>query len=414
VIGSEIIPASDLKRPRVDVVLSATGLYRDAFPNVMQWLAKAIEKVVKLKEESNSLWRNAQRISKDLQESGVEAEDAEYLSSVRIFSNESGNYGSGLGQSTVNSDEWDDDSRLANLYLSRMGYFYGADNSKWGVKRDDITDLYARQLSGTDVAVFSRSSNIYGLMSSDDPFQYFGGLALAVRSIDGKSPEMMISNLRNAEKGKVESAAKFMAKELRTRDYHPRWLEEMQKEGYSGATTMASRVSNFFGWQVMDPNIVRDDQWQELFEVYVQDKHELGLSEWFEEVDPKAQQQIIERMLEAIRKEYWAAADDTREKLVERYDELVNRHDLVVENEKLKEFVEQTASGFGLDVALPGPPAVSVAVDMPQQVQGQKLEKVEASSTDADHTQLYAMLAACLLMFAAGGLRQWFMPTRSG
>lgn len=411
VIGSEIIPASELKRPRVDVVLSATGLYRDAFPNVMQWLAEAIQKVVELKESNNSLWRNAQRISHDLQESGVAEDEARYLSSVRIFSNESGAYGSGLGASTLVSDAWDADSRLANLYLSRMGYFYGADNSQWGVKRDDVKDLYAKQLSGTDIAVFSRSSNIYGLMSSDDPFQYFGGLALAVRSIDGKSPEMMISNLRNAEKAKVESAAKFMAKELRTRDYHPRWLKEMQKEGYSGATTMASRVSNFFGWQVMDPTLVRDDQWQELFEVYVQDKHELGISEWFEDVDAKAQQQIIERMLEAIRKDYWNAADETREVLVERYDELVNRHDLHVDNAKLKAFVEQTAVGFGLEVALPGLPSVSMAIDMPQEVQGQRLEKVQAQSVESDNAQLYLMLGLCLFFFAGGALRQCFRPS---
>ncbi|MCW8997253.1 MAG: cobaltochelatase subunit CobN, partial [Kangiellaceae bacterium] len=87
VIDTEIIPASELKRPRVDVVLSATGLYRDAFPNVMEMLAKAIKRLTELKEEGNSIWKNSQKVKQQLVAEGIDADEAEYLSSVRIFSN---------------------------------------------------------------------------------------------------------------------------------------------------------------------------------------------------------------------------------------------------------------------------------------------------------------------------------------
>ncbi len=410
VTGTEIIPASELKRPRVDVVLSATGLYRDAFPNVMQWLAKAIEELAALKEEGNSIWDNAQRTKASLISQGIEESEAEYLSSVRIFSNESGNYGSGLGGSTIASDSWEADSKLADLYLARMGFFYGSDDSRWGQKAPEGVDLYAETLSGTDAALFSRSSNVYGLLSSDDPFQYFGGLALAIRNIDGKSPEMFISNLRDANRPKAESAAKFMSKELRTRAFHPRWVEEMKKEGYSGAVTMASNVSNFFGWQVMDPNIVREDQWQSFFEVYVEDSLDKGLNEWFEQVDPKAQASIIERMLEATRKEYWSPDKATLEKLVTRYQELVNKYDLVADNEKLREFASAQAAGFGLNLSLPQPEAPSLITDAPQgeQVEGQQLEKVEASSSESETRWLLIITGiACLLIFATGMAMQF-------
>ncbi|VUD68745.1 Aerobic cobaltochelatase subunit CobN [Thalassocella blandensis] len=414
VIGSEIIPMEELKRPRVDVVLSATGLYRDAFPNVMQWLAKAIEKIAQLKEANNSIWDNAQRVKNELVDGGIEEEEARYLSTVRIFSNASGNYGSGLGDAAMASDTWETDEKLADLYLDRMGYFYGADDSRWGKKIEGDINLYSKQLSGTDMVMFSRSSNVFGLLSSDDPFQYFGGLALAVRNLDGKSPEMMISNLRDAKNAKMENAAKFMAKELRSRAFHQRWVEEMKKEGYSGAVAMASTLANFFGWQVMDPNLVRGDQWQEFYEVYVQDKFELDMNSWFEEVDPKAQQAMIEHMLEANRKAYWQASEEALKTLIKRYQELVNRHDLVVENEKLKEFMSQKASGFGVDFQLPELEPAAFAKDIAknsvdkQQVEGQKLERVEPESMENSSEKWLILSAAflCCFFVVLGAWRQ--------
>ncbi len=424
VVGSEVIAAAELKRPRVDVVLSATGLYRDAFPNVMQWLAAAVEKVAKIKEDNNSIWHNAQRIEQELLAEGVEAGEAQYLSTVRLFSNESGNYGSGLGGSVVASDSWEQDDKLADLYLARMGFFYGADNSRWGQKAGAGVDLYRKQLAGTDMALFSRSSNVYGMLASDDPFQYFGGLALAVRNIDGKSPEMYISNLRDAGKPRAENAATFLAKELRTRSLHKRWVSEMKKEGYSGAVTMAGNISNFFGWQVVDPNLVREDQWQALYEVYIEDKHQLELNQWFEAVDPKAQAQMLERMLEAVRKDYWQADETTLQAMIERYQALVARHDLAVGNDKLRDFVNQRATGFGLalpsaemagrDLSAPlstqAPAQTAVASES---VEGQKLDRVEQQEREAqDRDALYLSLWTCVLFIFLGVWRQsgWSVP----
>ena len=409
VVGTEIIPASELKRPRVDVVLSATGLYRDAFPNVIQLLAKAIKNITELKEANNSMWDNSQRIKTELIAEGHSEDEALYLSSVRIFSNASGQYGSGTDGPVFASDTWETDKKIADNYLSKMGYAFGTDPKRWGEQIEGL-DLYGKQLSGTDVAMFSRSSNIYGMLSSDDPFEYFGSLALAVRNLDGKSPKMMISNLRNAANGKMEDAAQFLAKELRTRQFHQRWIEEMQKEGYSGAVTMASQVSNFWGWQVVDPNLVRDDQWQSFHEIYVEDKLDLKLNEWFEQVNPGAQAQLIERMLEAVRKDYWAASQETQKQLVERYLDLVNRYDLFVDNEKLKEFVNLSASGFGLNKAVPNQPvaaSIKAQLSQSQPVEGQKLEKVEQRATETNwNFRLISVLVSCLLIMIIGAAIQ--------
>lgn len=403
VIDTRIIPASELKRPRVDIVLSATGLYRDAFPNVMLRLASAIKQIAELKEANNSLWDNSQRVKEQLIAEGIEEQEAEYLSSVRIFSSSSGQYGSGVDDATFASDTWETDAKIADNYLHKMGSFFGSDNSRWGERIEGL-DLYGKQLSGTDVALFARSSNIYGMLSTDDPFEYFGALSLAVRNLDGKSPEMLVSNLRDPKNTKLETSASFLAKELRTRVFHKRWIQEMQKEGYSGAVAMAARLDNFWGWQVVDPGTVRADQWQEFFEVYIEDKLELKLDEWFEEVNPKSQANMIERMFEAVRKDYWQADAAVQQKLIERYMELVNQYDLLVDNEKLREFVELKGAGFGLEVVLPSMPTPNI---QSQPIEGQRLNKVEAQALEWHwNNRLIFALVLALMLIVAGAWRQ--------
>jgi cobaltochelatase CobN len=406
-IGTEIIPYAELKRPRVDVALTATGLYRDAFPNVILWMAKAIDKVAKLKEDNNALYDNAQTIKAGLLEDGVSEEDADYFSTVRIFSNETGNYGTGLASATLDSGSWEDDSKMSDVYMNRMGFWFGKDAKRWSEKVENV-DLYSKVLSGTDGVIFSRSSNLYALLTNDDPFQYFGGIAQAVRQIDGKTPEMFVSNLRKAGSEKAETMERFLAKELRSRYFHPRWIEQMQNEGYAGATAILDRMNNFWGWEVMAPEYVHDEQWQQFFEVYVEDSYDMGINEWFDEVHPTAQAQLLERMLEAVRKDYWAADDETVKAMTERYIELANQHDVFTDNEKFKEYVDAKAQGFGLNMALAAPVEALPALTAPaQQVEGQKLEQVEqAQADDSINTHLYLALFSSLFLILFGVWQQ--------
>lgn len=422
VLGSEIIPYSELKRPRIDVVLSATGLYRDAFPNVMQRLAKAVQQVAELKEDNNPIWKNSQRVKAELLAQGVAEDDAEYLSTVRVFSNQSGDYGSGVDGLAWASDKWENDSVIADNYMNKMGFYFGADKSRWGKKIQSNTgepiNLYGKQLSGTDIALFSRSSNVFGMLSSDDPFEYFGGISLAVRNLDGASPDMVVSNLRDANHVKAEDASRFLARELRTRIFHPRWIKEMQKEGYSGAVSLSSRMDNFFGWQVVDPNLVRSDQWDEYLDVYVDDKLNLDLDEWFEKTNPEALARMMQRMLEAQRKDYWQASDERLETLVKKYSEYVEKYSLFVDNEKLKQHVTELAVGFGLsapqftaaasqantnsaDIAPPN--AAERSASEVQQVKGQKLElQPQASEVEPDNSFLFSIFGVILIIL--GGM----------
>jgi cobaltochelatase CobN len=444
VIGTEIIPYSELKRPRIDVVLSATGLYRDAFPSVIQMLAKAVKQVAELKVDSKSLWDNkwknhvalnSQRIQAELTEQGITADEAHYLSTIRVFSNASGDYGSGVDGATWASDTWETDKKISDNYLGKMGFFFGSDDSRWGEKArnaqgQDI-QLYAKQLSGTDIALLSRSSNLFGMLSSDDPFEYFGGINLAVRNIDGKSPDMVISNLRNATDPNAEDAALFMAKELRTRMFHPRWIKEMQKENYAGAVSLASKMDNFFGWQVVAPDLVRNDQWDEYFDIYVDDKLNIELDEWFEKTNPASLASMMERMLEAERKDYWQADPKRLQQLIEQYIQLVNQYDLIILNDAVRENVNELAKGFGLDVVLEQPTMKDMAkqaIDQrlqneqeikaqqqssSEQIEGQKLEKQSQQQETEPNDFIWQALLIMVLIVGLGGLHQHFRSKNS-
>ncbi|NQY88571.1 MAG: cobaltochelatase subunit CobN [Colwellia sp.] len=445
VIGTEVIPYSELKRPRIDVVLSATGLYRDAFPSVIQMLAKAVEQVAELKIDSESIWDNkwknhvalnSQRIQAELTEQGIEADEAQYLSTIRMFSNASGDYGSGIDGPTWASDTWDSDKKISDNYLGKMGFFFGSDSSRWGEKAKNAQgqdlQLYAKQLSGTDIALLSRSSNLFGMLSSDDPFEYFGGISLAVRNIDGKSPDMVISNLRNATEPKAEDAALFMAKELRTRMFHPRWIKAMQKEGYAGAVSLAAKMDNFFGWQVVDPNLVRNDQWDEYFDIYVNDKLNIDLDEWFKKTNPASLAKMMARMLEAERKDYWQVDPQRLQQLVEQYIQLVNQYDLIVLNDALRENVKQLANGFGLSAVLEQPTMKDLAKQVikqklqneqqmkaqqqsqSEQVEGQKLEKQNNQQQTAEPNHfIWQALFIILLIMGLGGVYQYHRSKNS-
>ena len=420
ITGTEIIPFSELKRPRVDVVLSATGLYRDAFPNVMMMIAKAVEDVAALKEDNNFVYRHANTLKSELIADGMDESEANKLSTIRIFSNESGNYGTNLESASLASDTWKGEDKLAKLYLSRMGFFYGSDENTWGKKLPNV-DLYAKNLSGTDAAVFSRSSNVYGLLTSDDPFQYMGGISLAVRHLDGKSPDMFISNLRDPDIMRSESLGRFLATELRTRQFHPQWIKEMQAEGYAGTLTTLDVLNNFWGWQVVDPDNVRADQWQEFFEVYVQDKYKLDMREWYEENNAHALAQMVERMLEAVRKGYWAADEKTVKQLVEVYTELANKYDVFAQNDTFQEYVDQQAAGFGLaslaqvssasqtDVQAQQqqPPDMQAAQETQNtQVQGQMMQQVQQQELKPDDRYQY-LIALMMSFFVVGFLYQF-------
>ncbi|MGF1720808.1 cobaltochelatase subunit CobN [Vibrio kyushuensis] len=393
-IELRVIPNDELTRPRIDVVIQATSVYRDQFDGFMLKLSKAIEEITAL-EDGNVIAENSQSLSESLRELGYDSERASMLSALRIFSNEPGDYGSGVNDLAIQSQDWESDDALGEQFTTRLQYAYGSE--VWGEKLGD-TNLFESHLSSVDAAVMTRTSRLHGLLSTDHPFEYLGGLAAAVRKASGKDPDLYINDLRESNSRTV-SAGTFLAEELNARYLNPVWITSMQKEGYAGALNMLDITNNLFGWQVTAPETVNDHQWEALSEVYIDDKHDLGINEWFEQHQPAAQMQIIERMLEAVRKGHWDADEERLKQLIERHEELEPLVEYHQPHEVTKAFIEQTSAGFGLG-------SIGATASNPV-ISGQVMQEMESfeQPTLTDY-QMFFLITFIFGCIATGAIRQ--------
>lgn len=309
VSGLEIISRRDLGRPRVDVTVVPSGLYRDTLPTLMLLLDEAVSKVKDLAEEDNPVHANVQKTRQLLAERGIPAAEAARLAAVRIFTEPTGAYGTGVDNVARASNTWDNESQVADVYFNRVGHLFG--QGYWGDRPGGTTlavDIFKMALKDAKAAIHSRASNLYGTLDNDDALQYLGGTSMAIRQVNGKSPETIILNLADIKEGKHESLEKFMGREMRTRYTNPEWVKAMLDEGYAGARFIMKATEHLWGWQVTVPEAVDDAKWQEMYETYVADRNNLGVKDKFRESKALlAYQAMVDRMLVAINKEYWQA-----------------------------------------------------------------------------------------------------------
>ncbi|KXF75170.1 cobalamin biosynthesis protein CobN [Paramesorhizobium deserti] len=407
----EIIPVAELGRPRIDVVVQVTSVYRDQFDSFMRLLADAIDRIAALDGSGNPVATNSRRIAAALAAKGVSHAEAQEQARLRIFSNAPGSYGSGLPEMALRSTTWDEDSTLAQRFLDGTRFAFGA--RAWGISPKGA-NLLGEQLKGAQAVVMSRSSNLHGVLSTDHPFEFMGGLSLAIRHLDGESPSLYVSDLRNGAPA-TTPLARFLSDELRVRYLNPHWIEGMKAEGYAGTLAMLNAANNLFGWQVVDPSTVRADQWRAMFDTYVADTRNLGMKDYFEQHNPTAQAQMIERMVEAIRKGYWDAPDATRRQLAERWQELAADHGVDVGEPLTKAFIEQLAAGFGLsastaeaDQSPSGPESnTSPVANASQPIQGQVLEQVPPKGETSDKWRQWLSLLLMLGLVTIGAGWQW-------
>ena len=350
--GLDVVPGSELKRPRLDVLVSVTGSYRDQFPTVMRWIDEAVRQVAQINEADNMVARNTQKLANDFVAAGASPAQARQWATARVFSNEQGSYSTGLSEAAQATETWKTagknggDAEMAQLYIDRMGHAYGEGLNDAG-RQKAFAKAYARNLAQVDAALLSRSSNTYGVLSSDDPFQYLGGMALAVRQLTGKDTALYVQNLRDTTAVITESAGSAIAKEMQTRYLHPQWISAQKAEGYSGSLQVLKTAQFLWGWQVTAPQSVRQDHWQSLHNVYVRDQYQLGTREWLEGSNRAAFAQTLERMLDAIRLNYWQPDADTRRELTQAYNDARKATGLREGNAAVQRFAADAALSPG-------------------------------------------------------------------
>lgn len=319
VIDVQVIPSAQLKRPRIDIVIASAA--EGMFHNVTVLMDKAVQKVKVIEEAENLVRRNYLKTKATLMKAGYSEQDADRRAGVRIFDEAPGVFNLNTSTIAAASGTWDTDRGMADDYIRKLGHGYG--NGFWG---ESMSDVFTLALSGTEKVVHSSSTMLYGALDNDDTFMYAGGLAMAVRNLDGKSPEIVVTNTRDPGKPEMTSMSKFIGTEFRSRYVNPTWIEGMKKEGYAGAGAMREFVEYLWGWNATVPELVDGAMWKETFDVYVQDKRKLGMKAFFEKSSPFAYQDMTGRMVETIRKGYWQADASTKKTLLTEFMTSVATH----------------------------------------------------------------------------------------
>lgn len=407
IVALDIIPAGELGRPRIDVVVHATGVYRDQFDGFLRLLADAVERIAEQNEPGDPVAENSRAAAAHLVAEGLSTDEAEALGRARIFSNAPGDYGSGVPDAVRDADNWNDAEALADPFLDRLGYVYGA--GRWGRKAEG--GVFAAQLAGVQAAALSRSSNLHGVLSTDHPFEYLGGLSLAIRRAGGEAPSLYITDAR-ARSPRTVAARDFLAAEMRSRYTNRTWIQAMQAEGYAGTLAIVDLADNLFGWEATAPGMVRQDQWQALHDVYVRDERGLGVREWFEAHNPTAERQVIQRLRDAVAKGFWSPDAATRQALESRLAQIDVR--------ALPGAT--TPSGFGQGAARPLPspnvapalaPAPTPTAAPSDRVHGQVLEKIPPPAPAPSLPPPWGGLLFLLAFLAGGVSRLVSFPRKS-
>jgi cobaltochelatase CobN len=302
-------------------------------------------------------------VATELRRRGVPGPQADTLARVRAFGNAVGDYGTGLAEAVQADGLQSDDQRLGQLFLQRMGQPYLAGEPVEGLGQGVAVQAFSAHLRRTDAAVLSRSSHLYAMVSSDDPFQYLGGLSAAAR-VAGRPQglELHVSQLQDVGEAHTETARLAIAREMQSRYLHPGWLQAQKAEGYAGTLQVLKAVQFAWGWQSVSPDTVRSDHWQSFHDVLVRDKHSLGLPEWLRS-HPQAYAQALERLVQAQRLGHWQADAATRQQLARLYQELTRQDPLPNELPGVREWVAQQAPAT--EAAPPSAPVAHAAVPAP-------------------------------------------------
>ncbi|GLS44440.1 magnesium chelatase subunit H [Methylobacterium brachythecii] len=307
--GATLIPLETLGRPRIDVVVTLSGIFRDLLPLQTKLLAEASFLAAAAKEpvEQNFVRKHALAHQA---EHGVDIETA----ALRVFSNAEGAYGANVNQ-LVESGRWQDEDEICEAFSRRKSFAYGRDG-----KAAPQRQLMASVLAKVDFAYQNLDSVEVGVTSVDHYFDGLGGMGRAVARAKGDAVPIYISDQTRGE-GVVRSLSEQVSLETRTRMLNPKWTEGMLGHGYEGVRQIEAHLTNTMGWSATS-GAVAPWVYQRITETYVLDPE---MRERMAALNPTASAKVAQRLIEAHRRGFWTPDSETRDALDRAEEELEDR-----------------------------------------------------------------------------------------
>lgn len=297
--GVELVPLPELGRPRIDVTVRVSGFFRDAFPNVIALIDRAVELVAEADEadDQNYLRRHVRREEQALAQKGVDPDSATRQSKYRVFGSKPGSYGAGL-LNLIDERNWKNDADLAEVYINWGSYAYTSRDH--GVA---AAEPFKRRLSQVAVAVQNQDNREHDIFDSDDYFQFHGGMIAAIRALTGENPAAYFGDTANPDNVRVRDLADEARRVFRSRVVNPKWIASVMRHGYKGAFEMAATVDYLFGYEAT-AQVIDDWMFEDLSQAYLLDPK---VQEFLQEKNPWALRSMAERLIEAVDRGLWEA-----------------------------------------------------------------------------------------------------------
>ncbi|NCO21191.1 MAG: magnesium chelatase subunit H [Rhodobacterales bacterium] len=307
--GADLVPLAELGRPRIDVVMTLSGIFRDLLPLQTRMLAEAAFKCATADEpeDMNYIRAHALAYAKAMD---VDMETA----ALRVFSNAEGAYGSNVNV-LVDQGGFDDEDELADAYESRKSFAYGCNG-----KAAQQGALLQKVLKDVDIAYQNLESVELGVTTVDHYFDTLGGIARAVKRAKGSDAAVYIGD-QTRGKGQMRTLKDQIALETRSRNLNPKWYEGLLKHGHEGVRQIEASVTNTLGWSATTGQV---DPWvyQRLSETFVLDT---AMRDRLAALNPQASARMAGRLLEASDRNYWTPDAATLQALQGAADELEDR-----------------------------------------------------------------------------------------
>ena len=343
-----LIPTAELGRPRIDVVIQTSGQFRDLAASRLALISKAIDLVASLGKEDQENYVAAGSVAteKELVEQGISPKEARELANVRIFGGINGMYGTGIQEMVTAGDKWEQEKDIADVYINNMGAAYTGKKEDWG---RFVKPLFRAALKNTDVVIQPRQNNTWGALSLDHVYEFMGGLTLSVRNVTGKDPDTYLADYRNHSNMHMQDLKEAIGVESRATVLNPAYVKEALSGGANSVANITEVVTNTYGWNVMKPEVIDKELWDQLYDMYIRDVNNLGVAKSFEGKSPAALEEITAVMLETARKGMWKASPEQLSTLAQRHSELVAKYgasggSMSTDNKKLRAFISKQLS----------------------------------------------------------------------
>ena len=337
-----LVPAKDLGRPRINVMIQISGQLRDIADSRLKLITEAIQMASAAeKEDSNYVREGTLAQEKELIEKGIAPQRARELSTLRVFGPVNNGYSTGMMNYIERSGSWSDKSELVDGYLNNMCAAYG-DEAHWGMAQ---RELFAAALQETDVTIQPRQSNTWGPISLDHVYEFTGGLSMAVKALTGKEPDALMADYRNRQNRRIQGVKEAIDIEVRTTLLNPNFVRERMKGDEGTAQMFGETFRNIFGWSVTRSSALDPQLYDELYQMYVADVQQLGIREYFQQKNPAAYQAMTATMLESARKGYWKPSETQLKQTAQLHAEITKESgaactDFVCNNASLQVFIE--------------------------------------------------------------------------